>query len=294
MIARSGWRDAQPRITLGAMTDYQRIEKAIHYIEQHFREQPSLGAMARSVHLSPFHFQRLFTRWAGISPKRFQQYLTATYAKERLRASRSVLDTAWDAGLSGPSRLHDLMVRVEAMSPGEFKIQGQGMIIEYGIHPSPFGDCLVALSSRGLCGLSFFTGKSAASTVAELQAQWPRARLKRAHHPTLAAAEKIFRAGKGDLKVLLRGTEFQIKVWEALLTIPPGHLISYSGLAEHVGVPGAARAVGSAVAANIIAYLVPCHRVIRSSGVVGEYRWGAVRKKALIAREAALALPLKF
>jgi len=248
--------------------DYSRVEKAILFLEQNYHRQPELHEIADSVHLSEFHFQRLFRRWAGITPKRFVQFLTLEHAKQLLADSRSVLDATYDAGLSSPGRLHDLFVNIEAMTPGEYKAQGAGLRITFGFHPSPFGECLVAVTERGICGLGFVDAGG-------------RAQLLR----------RIFGGEKRDANrpptLVLQGTNFQIKVWEALLKIPAGSVTSYQDLAATVCSRRAARAVGSAVGKNPIAYLIPCHRVLRKAGVTGGYHWGAARKKAMLAWEAA-------
>lgn len=266
--------------------DYERIEKAIRYLESNWQNQPGLAEVARASGFSLFHFQRLFQRWAGVSPKRFLQYMTAEYAKKRLRESKSVLDAAFDSGLSGPGRLHDLFVSVEAMTPGEYKALGEGLRIEYGVHPTPFGDALAATTSRGLCGFLFLGQGGEKTALAQLKRQWPKAEFIHSPSATTQAIEKLFRRSKGKkLKVLLKGTPFQIKVWEALLKIPSGCLAAYKDIAKEIGEPKANRAVGSAVGRNNIAYLIPCHRVIRDSGVVGNYKWGSARKKAILAWE---------
>jgi AraC family transcriptional regulator, regulatory protein of adaptative response / methylated-DNA-[protein]-cysteine methyltransferase len=274
-------------------TDYQRIEKAIRYLEDHFQDQPSLEEVAQSIRLSPFYFQRLFQRWAGISPKGFLQYLTVEYAKERLRESRSVLDAAFDAGLSAPSRLHDLFVSAEAMTPGEFKLMGKGLQIEYGTHPTPFGLAMAALTSRGVCGFSFLTRGSEKPIWKEMKANWPEAHWVRDNQKTLEVVKRIFNpalhSSSHPVRILLKGTPFQLKVWEALLRIPPGSVMAYQDIARMVDKPKASRAVGTAVGQNAIAYLIPCHRVIRETGVLGEYRWGSARKKILLAWEGAKA-----
>jgi AraC family transcriptional regulator of adaptative response/methylated-DNA-[protein]-cysteine methyltransferase len=270
------------------MSDYDRIEKTIHYLEEHFREQPSLEEIARSVHLSPFHFQRLFRKWAGVSPKQFIQYLTAQHAKQRLLESRSVLETSYDSGLSGPGRLHDLMVTAEAMTPGEVKAQGKGMMIEWGIHPTPFGDALIALTARGICAFYFVEKKNQKTALTQLKRQWPNAEWIENSSASLKVIRSIFGDGsKSDLKVLLCGTAFQIKVWEALLKIPVGLVQSYQDVAKTIRKPNASRAVGTAIGQNAIAFLIPCHRVIRETGILGEYRWGSARKKAMLAWEEA-------
>lgn len=271
------------------MNDYDRIEKTIRYLEKHFQEQPALEEMARLVNLSQFHFQRLFQKWAGVSPKQFIQYLTARHAKQRLLESRSVLEAAYDAGLSGPGRLHDLMVSVEAMTPGEVKAKGKGMKIEWGVHPTPFGNILVAVTPRGICGLSFTENPK--KVLAEFKDQWSQAEWIKKPASTIKIIHQIFRIGsrKEEVKVLLKGTEFQIKVWEALLKIPTGFVQSYQDVAQAIKKPKASRAVGTAIGQNSVAYLIPCHRVIRETGILGDYRWGSSRKKAMLGWEAAKA-----
>jgi AraC family transcriptional regulator of adaptative response/methylated-DNA-[protein]-cysteine methyltransferase len=271
-------------------SDYTRIEKAIHYLAGHPLENPSLEQLSRAAGLSPFHFQRLFKRWAGVSPKQFTQFLTAQAAKQKLLESRNLLDAAYDAGLSSPGRLHDLLVSVEAMSPGEYKKRGEGLMIRYGIHPSPFGPCLIALTDRGICGLSFLSDGKLGTALKELRKRWPKADFTRDDSKTKKTAQSLFALKKGRtpprLRLFLKGTPFQLKVWEALLRIPAGAVLSYQDVAGLVGKPKASRAVGSAVARNPIGYLIPCHRVIRETGVLGEYHWGAWRKKAILGWEA--------
>ena len=273
--------------------DYARIEAAILYLEEHFRDQPSLDDVAREAGLSPHHFQRLFRRWAGISPKRFSQFLTLDYAKAQLEASASVLDAAYDAGLSGPSRLHDLFVTYEAMSPGNFKQGGDGVDISYGVHPSPFGPCFVGQTERGICALGFADDRrSETQTVrADFEHRWPAARFREDQAATEPVVARIFddrqAAGAEPLRLALCGTNFQLKVWEALLRIPPGRITSYHALAQALGLPRSARAVGGAVAANPVSYLIPCHRVIRRSGRISNYEWGQTRKRVMLGWEAA-------
>jgi len=271
------------------VNDYDRIEKTIHYLEKHFQDQPSLEKIARAANLSPFHFQRLFQKWAGVSPKQFVQYLTAQHAKQRLLESRSVLAAAYDAGLSGPGRLHDLMITVEAMTPGEVKAKGKGMKIEWGIHPTPFGDALIAVTSRGICELSFLGKQNQKAVLSQLKNEWAKAEWIENSTATLKMIRQIFGLGsvQSDLKLLLRGTKFQIKVWEALLRIPEGLVQSYQDVAKSIQKPTASRAVGTAVGQNSIAYLIPCHRVIRETGILGDYRWGSARKKAMLGWEEA-------
>lgn len=273
---------------------YRRIARAIEYIDDNFRSQPDLDEIAGSVHLSRFHFDRLFKDWVGISPVQFLHFLTLDYAKEQLLEAQSVLDAAIDAGLSGPGRLHDLFVTFEAASPGEFKRMGAGLNIAYGFHPTPFGTCLLALTERGICHLAFLddTEEGRDRALQDLLAAWPRAGCREDRRATAPVLERIFtgRLGSGNrpLHLLLKGTNFQINVWKALLAIPVGHLVSYRHLAAGLGRPRAFRAVASAVAANPLAYLIPCHRVILGTGRIRQYRWGSTRKKAIIAWEAAV------
>ncbi len=269
--------------------DYTRMEQAIRYLEEHFRNQPGLKEIANSVHLSEFHFQRLFSRWAGVSPKKFLEFLTLDYAKKLLQESESVLDVAYESGLSGPGRLHDLFVNVEAMTPGEYKQKGAGLKISYGIHPTPFGECLLAVTERGICGLSFIENENPKKALQYLAANWPNAQIAENGKATKPYVERIFGGTNQNgtpMKLFLKGTNFQIKVWEALLKIPPGCVASYEKIAERIGRPAASRAVGTAVANNYVAYLIPCHRVIQKIGAFGNYRWGTPRKKAMLVWEA--------
>ena len=270
--------------------DGERIAQAIQYLDRHYRSQPTLDEVATAVELSPYHFQRLFKRWAGVSPKRFLQFLTIEHAKEALSEGQSVLAASYDAGLSGPGRLHDLFVAVEAVTPGEFKEGGEGLSIRYGFHTTPFGECLLATTDRGVCGLAFATRREQRAVLTELRRRWRGAELRHDQRGTRAVAKRIFereaRSGR-PLTLSLQGTNFQLKVWEALLRVPAGMLVSYGDIARSIGHPDAQRAVGTAVGQNPIAYLIPCHRVIRSSGAFGEYRWGSARKKAMVAWEAA-------
>lgn len=277
-----------PELASGAR-DYGRVARAIDYLRRHADEQPDLTSAARHVHLSEHHFQRLFTRWAGVSPKRFLQYLTVEHAKSRLAASQSLLDVAGGIGLSGPGRLHDLFVTVEAMSPGEFKAGGTGLAIRYGIHGSPFGAALIAATPRGVCGLHFVDGEIDPAVL--LRRAWPHAELHEDPHGTAPLARNIFAPFVSQpakpLALLVRGTNFQVRIWRALLALPPGSVTTYGNIARRIGHPGAARAVGSAIGANSIAWLIPCHRVIRESGELGGYRWGQSRKAAMLGWEAA-------
>ena len=261
--------------------DYARIEKAIAFLQEHHLEQPDLAAAASHVHLSEFHFQRLFSRWAGISPKRFLQFLTIQHAKQQLTVSKALLDVSLDAGLSGPSRLHDLFVTLEAVTPGEFKGRGAGVEISYGFHQTPFGECLLGATSRGVCWLSFLQNQSRDNALTALREKWSGATVRpvRIFAPTTN--------NLGPLSLLVMGTNWQIKVWEALLRIPAGAMVTYKRIAGSICSESASRAVGNAVASNVIAYLIPCHRVIRASGAIGNYKWGADRKRALLGWEAA-------
>lgn len=270
--------------------DYLRIEQAILYLEDHYKEQPGLEEVASNIGLSEYHFQRVFTRWAGVSPKRFLQFLTKEGAKDLLDQSENLLDTTHQVGLSSLGRLHDLFVTTEAVTPGEYKSRGSGMTIRYGIHPTPFGKCLIALTERGICHLGFVQG-SEGDAIDQLVADWQQARMIEDYKATISLIEPIFdlrynHRGK-PLNVHLRGTNFQLKVWEALLQVPAGTVTTYEGIASRIGKPSATRAVGTAIGHNPIAVLIPCHRVIRKVGDFGNYRYGTLRKKALLAREFA-------
>lgn len=269
--------------------DYQKIETAIHYLEDHFKEQPSLDQIARNVHMSKYHFSRIFKRWAGVSPGQFLQFLTLNYTKQCLSDSKSVLSSALDAGLSGPGRLHDLFVTFDAISPGEFKAKGKTLVIEYGQAHSPFGRCLAARTHRGICHLSFFSD-TPCPDLDQLKAGWPFARFRESKTVATELVHQIFSDSPASrpFHLDLKGTNFQIKVWQALLNLPSGCLASYQDIARFIGNPAAVRAVANAVAINPVAYLIPCHRVIAKSGNPHQYRWGAARKKALIGWEAAL------
>jgi AraC family transcriptional regulator of adaptative response/methylated-DNA-[protein]-cysteine methyltransferase len=271
-------------------SDYQRIEQAIRYLSENFRQQPSLAQVAAQVGLSEFHFQRLFRRWAGVSPKRFLQFLTAEYARGVLQASGSVLEAAWESGLSGGGRLHDLTVALHAATPGEIKSRGAGLTIRYGFHPTPFGEALIAATTRGICALAFVQG-SREEALARVRPPWKNAAFIPDQTATAALAERLFSRRKqqsgGNLVLHVQGTNFQIKVWQALLCLPKGSAAAYGDIAAAIGAPGAARAVGAAVGQNPVAWLIPCHRVIRKTGMLGGYRWGTVRKKAMLGWEAA-------
>ena len=276
--------------TKQAAADYARVERAIRFLEAHAESHPSLADVARSAGLSPAHFQRLFTRWAGLSPKRFLQFLAKEHAVAQLRRSATVLDAAWDAGLSGPGRLHDLLVSAEAATPGEVASGGRGVSIAWGFHPTPFGECLLGVTARGICHLSFVGPGGRRAALADLGRRWPRASLREDRALASRTAERVFAgSGRGKLRLHLAGTNFQLKVWEALLRIPPGAATTYGDVARRVGRPTAARAVASAVGANPVAWIIPCHRVLRSVGTLGGYRWGLDRKRAMPGWEAAHA-----
>jgi AraC family transcriptional regulator of adaptative response/methylated-DNA-[protein]-cysteine methyltransferase len=273
------------------MNDYERIARVIRYVDAHQAEQPDLSVLAREAGLSAFHFHRLFATWAGVTPKDFLQWLTFSRAQGLLRDGESILDAALETGLSGPGRLHDLCVRLEAASPGEIKSGGAGWTITAGFGPSPFGDCLSAQSPRGLCHLSFVDSDRKAAWN-ELKSLWPNARWQRDDTAAQKSLAGVFaRPGQGKsrrpLTLFVKGTVFQQRVWRALLCIPDGQLTTYGRLAAAVCTPAAARAVGSAVGSNELAWLIPCHRVIRQTGATGGYRWGAERKRAMIAWEAS-------
>ncbi|HYM37208.1 MAG TPA: methylated-DNA--[protein]-cysteine S-methyltransferase [Nitrospiraceae bacterium] len=273
--------------------DYRRIEKAIRFIEGNVRRQPRLADIARHVGMSEFHFQRIFSRWAGVSPKKFLQFLTAAHARNLLKQSRSVLDAAYDLGLSGGARLHDLTVTLYGMTPGEIKAEGSTLTIRYGVHPTPFGRCFIATTPRGICALHFIGPGRNGRQLDDLRGAWPGAKLAKDQAGTAELVRRIFGgvvrrpASEKGLALFVRGTPFQVKVWDALLRIPEGRVTSYQDLARRVGRAAASRAVGSAVGGNPVAYLIPCHRVIRGTGAIGEYRWGSPRKKALLGWEAA-------
>jgi AraC family transcriptional regulator, regulatory protein of adaptative response / methylated-DNA-[protein]-cysteine methyltransferase len=274
-------------------SDYQRVEAAIRYIEDHHEEQPGLAEIARAANLSEYHFQRLFSRWVGISPKRFLQFLTKEHAKKLIQNSGTVLDTTFDSGLSSPGRLHDLFVNCEAVTPGEYKKRGAGLDIRYGFHPSPFGECLIAVTDRGICALTFVQAGDRQRPVADLERQWPQATIRSDRHASAGLLDSIFgyphQHPPAPLYLFVKGTNFQIKVWEALLKIPLGLAVTYEDIARHVGLPKAARAVGNAVGRNPIPFLIPCHRVIRKMGQFGNYGGGPARKKAMLGWESTQA-----
>ena len=273
--------------------DYTRVEQAIDDMDAHQDAHPSLADIADAVGLSEFHFQKLFSRWVGISPKRFLQFLTKEHAKKLLADSRNILDVTYETGLSSPGRLHDLFISCEAMTPGAYKAKGKGLTIGYGFIPSPFGPCLVAFTPKGICNLKFLRDHSEDELIDWLATQWPKAEVARQDARALAFADRIFHTRVPEapppLHLFIRGTNFQIKVWEALTRIPPGHTVTYQDIAGHIGHPGAVRAVGTAIGKNPVPYLIPCHRVIRKMGIFGSYGEGKSRKKAILGWESARA-----
>lgn len=272
-----------------ATRDYDRVAQAIAYLDAHQLEQPQLEDVAAALGLSPYHFQRLFRRWAGVSPKRFLQFLTLQHAKSLLERPTELLEVAYEAGLSGPGRLHDLFVAADGVTPGEYRRRGEGITLRYGFQATPFGECLVAVSARGICALEFRDATASPRDQLErLERRWSAAELVEQPSATRDIVESIFRPrARKHLLLHLRGTNFQLKVWEALLRIPEGKLVSYGTIAAGLGKPGAVRAVAGAVGANPVALLIPCHRVIKSTGHFGDYRWGGERKRALIGFECA-------
>ncbi len=270
--------------------DYGRIERALHYLASNYQSQPDLAEIAASVNLSEAHFQRLFKRWAGVSPKQFLQYLTLDHARLCLKNNMSVLDTAMDSGLAAPARLNELFVRIESITPLEFKRGGEGIGIEYGFHATPFGCCLIGVSDRGLTGVAFCDESEKEAALSEMVSRLPKAIYSHRQTATEPYCETIFGAAAAEvpqtLSVLVRGTTFQIKVWEALLRVSNGTRVSYRQLAESIDQPKASRAVGSAVGKNPVAVLIPCHRVIREDGLLGGYHWGMERKLALLGIES--------
>lgn len=284
-------RDQKP----GATIDYRPIRLAIEFLASAWDRQPGLDELAAHLEMSPAHCQKLFKRWCGLSPKEFVQAITLDRARVLLAGSASVLETAHDVGLSGASRLHDLFVTHEAMTPGEFKRRGEGLEIAWGVHPSPFGQALLMATSRGVAGLAFFddAGEQDAA-LADMTRRWPAAAYRHDPARTAGHARRIFGSSGGEepVRLVLIGSDFDVRVWEALLKVPMGRAVSYTDLATHLGVPRAARAVGSAVGRNPISFVVPCHRVLRGDGSLGGYHWGLTRKRALIGWEQGrLAAP---
>jgi len=284
--------------------NYQRIEQAIQYLEKNFQRQPELTEVAEEVSVSPFHFQRIFTEWAGISPKRFLQFLTVDFLKARLKQSKNIVEAAEAAGLSSQSRVYDLFTTLEAVTPQEYKEKGSGLRINYGFHETPFGQALIGITERGVCWLSFITADADPNfQFLEMKEHWHNSVFHQEQQLTESFITKIFPSplplslgrgvsatsgrGEGKLHLFVKGTNFQIKVWEALLKLPVGSVTTYKDIAVQIQNPQAMQAVGSAVGSNHIAYLIPCHRVIRKDGILGEYRWNSIRKKSMIGWEMA-------
>lgn len=270
------------------MNDYQKIAAVIAFLDAHRTDQPDLATLADHVGLSQHHFHRLFSRWAGITPKEFLKCLSVSHAKELLQEGESVLNTSLDIGLSGPGRLHDLCVSLEAASPGELKSGGGGWTIVAGYAETPFGTCLAGIGPRGICHLSFVDSKSRESAVSEIRCNWPKADVKWDNSEAARTIEPLFvkpDSALSNVRAYVQGTQFQVRVWRALLDVPEGCLVSYGQLAAKVCTRKAAQAVGSAVSRNPLAFLIPCHRVIRETGAINAYRWGAVRKQAIVAWE---------
>ena len=280
----------------GSAEDYEQIAQAIAYLRDNARQQPSLEQIASQFGLSPWHFQRKFKAWVGVSPKRFLEFLTVQHAKELLDKSASVLDAALDLGLSGPGRLHEQFVSIEAVTPGQYKRLGNGLKIYYGVHPCPIGMMLLAQTGKGICELAFGSMEVLDREVKDMERRWPAAQVSHAPQRTAPTADRLFSPGnreqtgqKTEFQLFVKGTNFQVNVWRALLRIPEGSLISYKQLAQMTGNPSAVRATASAVGANPVSYLIPCHRILRTSGELGGYHWGLERKRALIAWDTARA-----
>ena len=270
------------------INDFERIEKAIHFLKENFRQQPELDEVAKQVYLSPFHFQRLFKEWAGVSPKKFLQYISVAHAKKLLQQSHSISDVSFETGFSGSSRLHDLFIQIEGMTPGEYKNQGENLEINYNFGETAFGEILIGSTSKGICFLAFV--KNRKEGMAELKKMFSRAKLLEKRDEAQENAMKIFKDDWNNLdriKLHLKGTAFQLKVWEALLKIPFASVSTYASIAGEIKNPEAFRAVGTAIGKNPVAFLIPCHRVIKSTGVVGDYHWGSSRKTAILGWEAS-------
>jgi AraC family transcriptional regulator of adaptative response/methylated-DNA-[protein]-cysteine methyltransferase len=273
--------------------DYRVVRQVIEFLTENWREQPSLDAAAAAVGLQPMRLQKLFTRWAGLTPKAFLQALTLDHARALLAQSATVLDTAYEVGLSGPGRLHDLFVTHEAVTPGAYRARGEGLVIRYGFHPSPFGRALIMSTERGLAGLAFADPGEETATLADMMVRWPRAQYVEDVARTAPLARRIFDPAQWrpetPLRIVLIGSDFEIRVWETLLALPLGSATTYSDLARRIERPGAARAVGGAVGRNPVCFVVPCHRVLGRSGAITGYHWGLTRKRAILGWEAGLA-----
>ncbi|WP_050424074.1 methylated-DNA--[protein]-cysteine S-methyltransferase [Bradyrhizobium tropiciagri] len=283
-------RLAKPGLQNAALRDYDSVRRAIAFISEHWRTQPTIESMADAAAVTPDELHHLFRRWAGLTPKAFMQALTLDHAKNLLRDSASVLDAALDSGLSGPGRLHDLFVAHEAMSPGEWKTGGGGMTLRYGFHASPFGTAIVIATDRGLAGLAFADPGDEQTAFADMKRRWPNATYVEDTDGTTALAQRVFdtRLWRADqpLRVVLIGTDFEVRVWETLLKIPMGRAVSYSDIACNINSPKASRAVGAAVGRNPVSFVVPCHRALGKSGALTGYHWGITRKQAMLGWEA--------
>ena len=276
-----------------ATDDYDVVKDVIEFLSENWRDQPPLEAIARRVRMEPTRLQKLFTRWAGLSPKAFLQAVTLDHARALLEQSATVLDTTYEVGLSGPGRLHDLFVTHEAVTPGSYRARGEGLTIRYGFHPSPFGKALVMTTEYGLAGLAFADEGKEAAALADMMGRWPRAEYVEEQAATAPLASRIFdpRRWKPEtpLRVVLIGTDFEVRVWETLLKVPVGCATTYSEVARHIEKPNAARAVGAAVGKNPISFVVPCHRVLGRSGHLTGYHWGLTRKRAILGWEAGIS-----
>jgi AraC family transcriptional regulator, regulatory protein of adaptative response / methylated-DNA-[protein]-cysteine methyltransferase len=268
--------------------DYCRVAEAIEYLTVNFKSQPDLTDVARQVHLSPSHFQRIFTEWAGVSPKKFMQYLSLNHLRERIFDTQNLNQAADLVGFSTQSRVYDLFVSIEGVTPNEYKTLGQGLVIQYGFHPTPFGECFIAMTEKGICALSFVDETNKQQTFQAFMDKWQAAKLVFNASNTEGVVYQIFDPNvKNKIQIWIQGTNFQLKVWEALLKIPQGSVSTYQKIAENIQNPKAVRAVGTAIGSNPIAFLIPCHRVIKSTGIIGEYHWGSTRKKAILGWEMA-------
>jgi AraC family transcriptional regulator of adaptative response/methylated-DNA-[protein]-cysteine methyltransferase len=292
MLPTSISADAATPLGPDRTRDYDLIRRAITFLSQSWTEQPQLDDLAQHLGLSPAHCQKLFKRWCGLSPKEFVQAITVDHARSLLEGSASVFDAALEVGLSGAGRLHDLFVSHEAMTPGDYKRRGEGLDMTYGFHASPFGDALLIATERGVAGLAFVDedkGQSREDVLAEMMSRWPKGRFTQAPDKTAPHARQIFSpetwSKDQPVRLVMIGTDFEVRVWETLLRIPMGRAVSYSDIARHLGQPTASRAVGSAVGRNPISFVVPCHRVLRGDGSLGGYHWGLTRKRALIGWE---------
>jgi AraC family transcriptional regulator of adaptative response/methylated-DNA-[protein]-cysteine methyltransferase len=290
MLQQSSGSPVPAREVLSGVDDYDHVRRAIEFLSERWESQPRLEVLSAHLGLSPAHTQRLFKRWCGLSPKEFLQAITIDHARAMLQGSASLLDTAYEVGLSGPGRLHDLFVDHEAMTPGDFKRRGYGIEIAYGFHPSPFGTALVMMTDRGICGIAFADDKDGeAGALADMTARWPHAQFVEQPERTAAEAARLFApqgwTADAPFRVVMIGSDFEVRVWETLLRIPMGRACSYSDIARDIGAPKAARAVGAAVGRNPLSFVVPCHRVVGKSGALTGYHWGVTRKRAMIGWE---------